>query len=260
MAKCKYPELTKDAINTEINCIENLESSDATALQDGVTMDSIGTSSIGFRTIEFARLMYRRNMNSIFSCAVIASRWAKLDSLNSILSGKQSGSEIQKSIEKERRRYETLRNDMVCDQNRPANSATWVVERLMKSSMKEYCQYSYYLDYVDANLRESYNSLSSTETKIWNGNTSKQAISMDAAKKEILSRGSIIEDERKRANEVLPKAIVAFQEMDRTYVIHVMLAFIYDDYLKLRNQLNTYLTTIGQTFEKAFNAQDDNQR
>ena len=62
------------------------------------------------------------------------------------------------------------------------------------------------------------------------------------------------------AIDVLPKAIVAFQEMDRTYVVHIMLTLLYDDYLKLRGQLNTYLTTIGQTFEKAYNAQDDNQR
>lgn len=130
----------------------------------------------------------------------------------------------------------------------------------MKSSMKEYCRYTYYLDYVDANLRENFNALSTTETKIGDGNTSVPAGNTNSAQNEITSRGRVIEDERKRANEVLPKAIVAFQEMDRTYVIHVMLTFLYDDYLKLRDQLNTYLTTIGQTFEKAFNAQDDNQR
>lgn len=149
---------------------------------------------------------------------------------------------------------------MTCDENRPANSATGVVERLMKSSMKEYCRYTYYLDYLDANLRENFSSVSNTETQIGNGNTSKPATNTTSAQKELTSRGKMIEDERKRANEVLPKAIVAFQEMDRTYVVHVMLTFLYDDYLKLRGQLNTYLTQIGQTFEKAFNAQDDNQK
>lgn len=149
---------------------------------------------------------------------------------------------------------------MACDNNRPANSSTGVVERLMKSSMKEYCRYTYYLDYVDANLRENFNKTSNLETKIGDNNGSKAAITTNDAQKEIITRGRFVEEERKKANEVLPKAVVAFQEMDRTYVVHVMLVFLYDDYLKLRNQLNTYLTTIGQTFEKAFNAQDDNQR
>lgn len=261
MASCKYPEITKDKLNSAIDCVQSLESSDSTALQDGITKEKFGSANeTAFRAVEFARLMYRRNMNSIFSCGVIASRWAKLDSLNSILSGKQGASEIQKSIEKERKRYETLSNQMTCDENRPPNSATGVVERLMKSSMKEYCRYTYYLDYLDANLRENFSSVSNTETQIGNGNTSKPATNTTSAQKELISRGKMIEDERKRANEVLPKAIVAFQEMDRTYVVHVMLTFLYDDYLKLRGQLNTYLTQIGQTFEKAFNAQDDNQR
>lgn len=260
IATCKYPELDKDKMNAAIGCIETLEQSDPTALQDGVTMSTIGSSRNAFRAAEFAQLMYRRNMNSIFSCGVIASRWAKLDSLNSILSGKQGASEIQKSIEKERKRYETLKVQMVCDGNRPENSATGVVERLMKSSMKEYCRYTYYLDYLDANLRNNMNTLSTTETNIWDGNTSKPAIDTAGIQSEITSRGRIIEIERKKANDVLPKAIVAFQEMDRTYVVHVMLTFLYDDYLKLRGQLNTYLTEIGQTFEKAFNAQDDNQK
>jgi hypothetical protein len=149
---------------------------------------------------------------------------------------------------------------MSCDGNRPENSATGVVERVMKSSMKEYCRYTYYLDYVDANIRESFSRLSNIESSIGNGNTSKASATIDSAKRDFLTRGHLIEEERKRANEVLPKAIVAFQEMDRTYIVHIMLTFLYDDYLKLRGQLNNYLTQIGQTFEKAFNAQDDNQK
>lgn len=259
IANTPYPELDKDKINATIASMETLEQSDPTALQDGVSMSSIGSSK-SFRIMEVARLMYRRNMNSIFSCGVISSRWTKLDSLNSILSGKQGASEILKSIEKERKRYETLKGEMSCDGNRPENSSTWVVERVMKSSMKEYCRYTYYLDYVEANLREDFSKVSNIETKIGDGNATKSANNTDDAQREILSRGRIIEDERIRANDVLPKAIVAFQEMDRTYVVHIMLTLLYDDYLKLRGQLNTYLTTIGQTFEKAYNAQDDNQR
>lgn len=69
-----------------------------------------------------------------------------------------------------------------------------------------------------------------------------------------------LDSERSRANSTLPKAIMAFQEMDRTYITHLLLIIIYDDYLKLRDNLNTYMSIVSQTFEKAYNAQDANKR
>lgn len=69
-----------------------------------------------------------------------------------------------------------------------------------------------------------------------------------------------LESERTRANSTVPKAIMAFQEMDRTYITHLLLVIIYDDYLKLRDNLNSYMSIISQTFEKAYNAQDANKR
>lgn len=71
---------------------------------------------------------------------------------------------------------------------------------------------------------------------------------------------NILESERSRAKSTVPKAIMAFQEMDRTYITHLLLVIIYDDYLKLRDNLNTYMSIISQTFEKAYNAQDANKR
>ena len=53
---------------------------------------------------------------------------------------------------------------------------------------------------------------------------------------------------------------MAFQEMDRTYVTHLLLVIIYDDYLKLRDNLDKYMSIVSQTFEKAYNAQDANKR
>jgi hypothetical protein len=76
----------------------------------------------------------------------------------------------------------------------------------------------------------------------------------------LTSYTNILASERARVDTILPKAIMAFQEMERTYIVHLLLVIIYDDYLKLRDNLNTYMSIVSQTFEKAYNAQDANQR
>lgn len=63
-----------------------------------------------------------------------------------------------------------------------------------------------------------------------------------------------------RAQSTLPKALVAYREMERTYGVHIMLVIIYDDYLTLRQNLSTYLNAVSQFFEKAENAQSANNQ
>jgi hypothetical protein len=237
--------------------MQQSEQADPTSLKDGVTSTRIGGYD-GFRAGEVARLLYRRNMDRVFACGVVASRLSKLEALEKAIQGKPT-SDITESIKKERTRYEWLRGQMNCNLNKWDTSATGTVDRIMRSGMKEYCQYSYYLDYLEANVRWDVTKISETETKIGEGNTSKQATNTEAALNEITSRIAKIDEERTRAHDVLPKAIQSFREMDRTYILHIMLVFIYDDYLKLRDHLGQYMALVGQTFEKAFNAQGDNQ-
>ena len=48
--------------------------------------------------------------------------------------------------------------------------------------------------------------------------------------------------------------------MERTYSVHLMLMIVYDDYLELRQNMNTYLNAVSQLFEKANNAQSANNQ
>ena len=186
---------------------------------------------------EIPRTHVSRRNEQYFSCGVIAGRWAKLSSLNSILSGKQGCLwNIEKYRERKRKRYETLSNQMTCDENRPPNSATGVVERLMKSSMEEYCRYTYYLDYLDANLRENFSSVQIQKPK------SGTEILKTTTNTKVLKRTNKPWQNDRRWNwskRGPPKAIIAFQKWIITYVVHVMLTFLYD-YLKLEVS-STYL-------------------
>lgn len=74
------------------------------------------------------------------------------------------------------------------------------------------------------------------------------------------NRQNSIQNEMTRAENTLPKALMAYREMQRTYSVHILLVMITDDYLTLRSNLDLYLSNISQLFEKAHNAQDANQR
>ena len=73
----------------------------------------------GFRAVEIARIGYRTNMNRIFSCAVVASRYEKLskviDTINTSLGVKAS--DIVTKFRKEKDRYDRLRTTMNCALN-----------------------------------------------------------------------------------------------------------------------------------------------
>jgi hypothetical protein len=198
-------------------------------------------------------------MNKIFACAIIASRQDKLQKLREVIKGKNGASDIEKSLEKEEKRYASLMANMNCNQNKTDSASDKVADRLASSAAKEYCKYTHYLDYLEANITSDFTEAMKIDAKITGTGAASPNTTDDAAKR-MSSRISVLENERTRAQDTVPKAVMAFQEMDRTYIVHLLLVVIYDDYLKLREHLNTYLSIVSQTFEKAFNAQDANKR
>jgi hypothetical protein len=206
----------------------------------------------GFSVAEVARIQYQKNMNQVFSCALISSRLEKLTKLEEIITKKNKGTDIMQKLEKERDRYTKMARDKSC------NADDQIVDRLIVSASTEYCRYTYYLDYLDARIRSNLSESLRIDATISGNTGSMNPNNTDDALKRITSRLDIIAKERARAQDTAPKAVLAFQEMDRTYIIHLLLVIIYDDYLELRENLNTYLSIVSQTFEKAYNAQDTN--
>lgn len=124
--------------------------------------------------------------------------------------------------------------------------------------MTEYCTYSFYLDYLESNIRYDF-SQSATIEKALNGSGAIATKTVMDATKTMNSYVGTIRDEKSRAKSTLPKALVAYREMNRTYGVHLLLVMIYDDYRQLRDNLNSYLSAVSQLFEKANNAQDSNK-
>jgi hypothetical protein len=256
----KYEEFKPEKINEMIQKISQAETGDDEKKTMQKKLDTLNSNIYGgFRAGEAARLLYRRNMNQIFSCAVIASRYTKLEKLENTIGNKSGASNILESIKKEKKRYEGLMTKKTCLQNGSEQASDKVVDRLAVSATWEYCRYTYYLDYLKANVTNDFSAAVEIDAKI-GGNTGSALPTTDAAVQRMTKWINTLDQERSRANTTVPKAVMAFAEMDRTYITHILLVIIYDDYIKLRDHLNTYLTIVSQTFEKAYNAQDSNNR
>ena len=253
-----YPEFTLPAIEANIGSLATEDANNATSYKAGITLSELG-SFRGFRIAEYARRVYLKNQNTIFACGVIASRQDKLKRLKEAIKGKNSTSDIQKSIDKEERKYEQIMVKMNCNQNMSEKADDKIIDRLSRSAMLEYCGYTYYLDYLDENLRNDYTKTITLDDTIGTQSGTKLARDTEQFATAISGYRNKLASDRARANDTVPKAIMAFQEMDRTYITHLLLVIIYDDYLQLRDNLNKYLSIVSQTFEKAFNAMDDNQ-
>ena len=232
-------------------------------LQKDLSLSRIGAFD-GFRAVEIARVQYRNNMNRIFSCAVIAGRYEKISKITKLIEEKFPGkaSDIKKKLEKETKRYEQLMTKMNCwlnnewEEEKPIK----IIDRLASSAAIEYCSYTYYLDYLGASVKKNLTKAQEIESKIGDRNTSRLATTTESALSVITSRQNAIEREIGRARDTLPKALIAYREMERTYGAHLLLIMIFDDYIRLRDNISNYLSAVSQLFEKAYNAQDKNAR
>lgn len=255
-----YPEFSTSAVQKSTQDLINSEKypSEKTKLQNELSWENIGKIS-GFRMAEIARIQYRTNMNRIFSCAVIASRTEKIKKIKELIKGNEN-TNIGKKLDLDVKKLEALKQS-ACATNLPTNTTNDYSKAIATSATVEYCSYRYYLEYISQNLESNYTEIAKKDKELGQSDGSTPILS-----KTLLEAGSELSQAQKkvrsdidRAASSLPKALVAYREMDRTYITHVMLLIIYDDYIDLRKNLSTYLNAVSQLFKKAQNAQSANK-
>ena len=254
----RYAELSAKAQNKKIAEIVNKEKypTERAKLEAELDLSRIGAFE-GFKAAEIARIEYRNNMNKIFSCAVIATRIEKTKKVQALIQ-KTGSSEITEKLKADIKKLEQLKPTS-CATNMGTDALNDYSMALASSATAEYCSYRNYLDYIQANIDSNYTNIMQDEQKIGqaDGNTGTTSTT-ESTLQSITSRADQIQSDIARAESTLPKALVAYREMVRTYDIHLMLVIIYDDYIELRQNLNIYLSAVSQLFEKAKNAQSSN--
>jgi hypothetical protein len=260
----EYPELTKEAIEAEYDKLLNEKNSPEEQERINKKLLELRSSNQNlFKTLELVRVRYWDSMNRVFGCAIIQSRENMIENLLLTIEKKfpaASQSEMKEKIKRETKKLQIQSEELNCTPS-SGETSTAASKRVINSAIHQYCHYESYLKYLRDNLDKNNAAMFELDASIKRDENTKfvPIKNSDTWVSEISRRNEAISSELLRANQVLPKAIETFREMERTYTIHLMLVIIYDDYIRLRDNLNTYFKAVSQLLEKTQNAQIPNK-
>lgn len=258
-----YPELTRQAIE---NARENFLSEPNTGEERAKIISELDIPVLKaspFRTLELSRIMYRSRMNKVFGCALIDARQNITKNLLEEIKKKYPSwqSEIQNKIKLEWERLKVQKEALTCRDQNNTNQVPNLT-RIVNAATRQYCHYDTYLRYLRSNLDEDTTRFLELDRNLWT--TPNEVVVMPKEigpfAREIALMWERITSEILRIRSVLPRAVATFQEMERTYEIHLLLVVIYDDYVKLRDNLGVYFNAVTQLMEKMQNAQLPNNK
>lgn len=259
--KIDYPELSSTSVNATLtkwrdNNPSWMVGEEKSRLRADLDPVTIGEYS-GFKALEVARIGYRSNMNRLFACAVLTSRYKTIKELQDIVNKKikNKNSEILEKLKKESDKLIQEWKKLNCKSEEKMEKIIEVVN----TATLQYCHYRHYLGYLDSNITANLRDIQEIERRIgrWSGTQIAKTTEEWANISPRYPRD--LANEITRADTTLPKAIRTFQEMDQTYGAHIMLTFVYDDYKKLRDLLSKYMNQSSQLYQKAYNAQSTNK-
>jgi hypothetical protein len=212
--------------------------------------------------IEKSSLLYKERMNAVFGCAVLNTRLRIHKKLSQDF--KPSGSNIIRRLEETSGQIEARMKERSC-----RNVAlSWeegadisLMPALVRSATLEYCNYRYYLGYVDHTVKNRLWNVIQAEEKMraWWETADPKAIvqrfpSVENAANAIVQASERTQNEIARTRIVYDEAFDAYREFEKNYASHVLLVLIEDRYLLLREYLRDTMNPIGQVIYKASNA------
>lgn len=235
------------SINT--NCYEDPKKKDCFKYYknylDGIKADSSKILTIGSDTnpefLEAASYVYKETMNNIYVCAVINTKIRIIDNLLKKIPTTQSNT---------KKKYEQQLQILKKKDCRGIQDMSELSLRkaILDNTTYQYCNYRYYLYYLDQASRESIRSY-------YNALDGEKGDNLEYMTQLINKTSAKITNEIDHIKEIFPQAMFAFSEFEKTYASHVVLEFILQDYIDLRVSLKKLLNPIGQVIYKASNAQ-----
>lgn len=258
----RYAPLQAQSVNKNAESIKTLTSlsdDEKKRLEGELAAERLGSYD-GFKTLEVARLQYRSTMDNIFACAIVESRLHIIkdvqNRVNAVFPSLQS--EIQEQLGRESERLSAHKSKLRCNSIGDQSKASFIKE-LVNSSSKQYCHYRHYLSYLESNLKTNQHAIIEMEKNIGKNNTTTQPSTMSEWVNINNRYTRDLEREIDRADSSLIRAMQAYKEMEKAYGAHLLLTIIYDDYIRLRKNLASYMNASTQLYMKANNAQDTNQ-
>lgn len=253
----QYGELKAEAVERQRQQLLNSSrpsEEEKNRLNDELDRIRIGNFS-GFKTLEIARLQYRTTMDNLFSCAIVESRLHIINDVQTRINAAFPAlrSEIQQQLEHEAERLQSHKNRMKCNPAKKSNTS--FMKEMVNSASKQYCHYRHYLLYLEQNLQNNQHFIQEIEKKLGDGSGTIIPLTSQEWVKTHNRYASSLNREIQRADNSLPLAMKTYKEMEKAYPAHLMMIILYDDYIRLRKNLASYMNASTQLYMKAYNAQ-----
>ena len=213
-----------------------------------------------FIVLDEVKSEYRKNMNTIYSCAMIQTQLNTLEGLiGELLEDDETGmlsGVIKNRITIRTNKLEAAAKKLEC--SRVDTETIYNKQNINKQTTHEVCMYSSYLEY----LREYYGNIpnilwlnqdwdksnasdiNQENTQYTTSNISRLIQSVDAE----------INAEIEHTYKIFPIAFQAYTEYENNYPLHFLLEIIREDFVLLRRSFHESLMPIAQVGYKIINA------
>ena len=218
-----------------------------------------------FIVLDEVKSEYRKNMNTIYSCAMIQTQLNTLQDLieDKLLKNEETGKlsgVLQNRINIRKRKLNAAADTLGC--NRTNTEIIYNKENINKETSYEVCSYMSYLEY----LREYYGNipnilgLDTSDQEDWDEDgvadvqQVKEAYTTSEIARLIQSVDIEINNEIEHTYKVFPIAFQAYTEYENNYPLHFLLEIIREDFILLRRYFHESLMPIAQVWYKIINA------
>lgn len=177
-------------------------------------------------------------MGAIYTCAVINAKIRIIDSLLIKIPSAQSNlkQRLQEQSKLLKKNIETKSCGNITD-----TSELSLKKILLDNTTYQYCNYRQYLYYLSNASKES---LDTYYSGTISNNRSNPLDNTEVIAQKIAQSANKITDEINHTKEIFPQAMIAFNEFEKTYASHIILEFILQDYIDLRESLKRLMNPI----------------
>lgn len=200
---------------------------------------------------EQAKFIYTETQNAVLNCAVIRSKMKIWEVVISEITKSNKNSNLIAKIKSQNKSLQSELDKRKCWKEWVTKTTSYK-QILLDNMTFHYCNYRYYLNYLSNYPEYNIDTNRPVSSKVMSPS---QARDKAAKRSQIEARGvtkmlkkqmDVIAKESAHAKQVYNQSIAAFTEMENTYGLHIMLLFIYDDYIKIRDNLWKILNPVSQ--------------
>lgn len=204
---------------------------------------------------EKSKVLYRETVNSVFNCAILKSKLKTWESIVKYIKKWDRSSNMVAKIQKQNDDIRSMIWEYKCTTAKLEWKEFSYKKTLVNNVTYHYCNYRYYLDYLKEFYRNNvWDKIKEVNKEAWT-DTWTIVSTTEKLKDDIVKDEFKISNEINHSKTVYEQSLIAFNEFENTYPSHVVLLFIYSEYIEIRNNLNKFLNPLSQLFYKIPQAQ-----